>query len=396
MKLRFKIALLKVLIFSVAAIVLYSDSNADDKDIEKLYTERTIDCGDIAKNSSRLIPVFYGKGRRDSAWIILNYWAKECGETPSVVRARWLMAIDSGIFYDSLLTFVAMPVLANFRWNRLYNGFDLPVRRQYISASIDSLLHAIADSNSIRKRSETTQSLLSLFYSSRKGSTDSLFLKLQTEEHRNTPLGIAYYDYATAVRESGGQYVSIIAGGWVPVGKRRHVGNHPEVGFAAGMFGNRHFAELEFSAAVGDSKRDYVVRKDDSLVTTNDFTTWRILGILGRQVQRRVKDEFDILMGVGIQGLTAIYAGDSDKEKARMLHSVVGVAGAQYKRYLRSYSDSYLALQARWEMSKMNTDGGTDLTGSAFVLRLIFGFSWADQNPDRNNELRLLQYQYKD
>lgn len=384
-------------LFAIIVVVLsVSATVAGDKEIEKLYTERTIDCGDIAKNSSRLIPEFYSRGRRDSAWIILNYWAKECGETPSVVRSRWLMAVDSGIFFDSLLTSFTMPALLNHRWNRVYNGFDTPYRRQYISASLDSLLYALADSNLNSQRGNSNEYLLSSFLSSKNGSTDSLFLTLQSTGHRNTPLGIAYNNYASAVLSSGGQYASVLIGGWVPAGKRRHVGDHPDIGFSLGMFGNRHFAELEFSAAVGKSKRAYQVRKDDSLVTTSDFTAWRVLGLLGRQVQRKAKSEFGILFGVGVQGFTAIYAGDTDKEKARILHSVVGVAGMQYKCYLRKYSDSYFALQARWEMSKINTDGGTDLTGSAFVLRLAFGFAWFGEKSGRNDELKLLQYQYND
>jgi hypothetical protein len=382
---------------SLVIVLLASCALAVDKEIEKLYTDRALDCGDIAKNSSRLIPEFYSHGRRDSACIVLKYWEDQCGMTPSVIRAKWLMAMDSGTYNDSLLTRSPMGALINHRWSHMYNGFNSPERRSYISATFDSLMTAIADSLAARRHDKSSEALLSSFFSSKTGSVDSLFPKLQTNEYRNTPLGVAYHNYAMSVRDSRWEYITVLAGGWLPTGNRTYVGNHPDIGMAVGMCDGKDILELELSVGFLNAQRDYVVKYKNAWVATDNFTLVRIQGNYGRQVYRSMRKEFDLLIGLGAQGLIAITSNnDSDNDKGKEFSSMVGMLGAQFKMFLNDYSDTFIGLQGRWEMSKINTEGGTDLTGSAFALRLVVGFGIDYSGSDRNTTLKMLQYKYKD
>lgn len=172
--------------------------------------------------------------------------------------------------------------------------------------------------------------------------------------------------------------VAFSTGVWLPTNNLSTLGAHPSFGIEFGMRNRRHQFDLNLQFRYLHSASPYAVQRDGHL----DSTDYYFGGYIGLDYNyylvSKTRYEFGILAGMGYDGFDfAPEPYDYYYPYYYTSHVTIGSfnanAGLRFN-YFFSHS-FYLGLQGRYNIIDYYSRGGTDLSGNAFSLDLIFGFN---------------------
>jgi len=348
---------------------------------EKPVTKHPVDSSDLCRFAEQ-VPRLYREGKIDSVRMILNYQEGKC----LPLRARILLAIDAGTFRESVydeeiinsllyhkLRMTALRDTVRHAWRSYWypsiQRFEpfldfYPEYNEY-----DFFVTSLAQSLLIRQRYKNElERLFCEFYS---GEVDSMFIKLPSRHYHGTRLQTYFLQYANVLLSEFNSHLAFFGAAWMPQGKNKVLGNHPVVGGLLGGKKNKFLFGLAFELRFLKTSEPYAVRQADRLVYTRHYLG-TYLGIEGgRELARTNRHEIDLISGVGWDWFAA-RAGEN-RQDGKSINSLNLNLGLGYRYYLKKYGLKYIGFELRHNWLNYATGGGTDLSGNALTLRVIYG-----------------------
>lgn len=345
-----------------------------DSDIESMMTRRVLRCSDVQYNSIALIPRLYRSGRNDTLEALLAYAHRHCPNYNGLLDFELLYAIGNGTFREE--QFTGRGLLASLRsYGRYFDegqndAYITLLRNDEIVRNYYNLLREMAH-NLSQSKLTPGQDVLVRYYST---PADSLLELFNDREFRNTAFQTEYRTDRERFDPRTGYHYSILGGVWAPDGKLSLLGNHPYLGFQMGGRGRKLMINVTVMIKFLQSKNSYLVRKEDSLYSTRRFLGGYI-GLDGAYSLLQGRHHtWDVLGGVGWDGFDALSVDRNDERLTKSVNSINFNVGTGYK-YFFGKAGTYVGLDAKYNFLFYKNTGGTRMSGNAFTIGLVFGFS---------------------
>lgn len=211
------------------------------------------------------------------------------------------------------------------------------------------------------------EELICRFYA---GEISRIGKRLRSSEYKGTRIQEEYKARGTHFRRKLDFFGGFTGGVWIPVGNRNALGIHPTAGFALGADWPRYTFSIGIYVSWGHASDPYVVVKDGVARTTDEFTLAKPEIQFGRRLWYDNRHEFQVLVSSGGQWLRAI--GKTDDYEGQTIFSFFAAIGFAYRYFLGEFDESFIQVEPAIDFSKLDTDGGTDLSGAAITMK----FSW--------------------
>jgi len=377
---------------AIAVTLPCSSFAQDPAGIEKLMTKRLLNCTDIAYNCSLLIPGYFHDGKIDTVQMFMAYWEGKCGIDEPLMRVKILLAINEGRFQESLYDDRIIDLLLYHQFNMKAAADTVRQTRKLYSFyplddGFDLFTVSLAQSLLIQKKYKTDlERLFCEFYG---GAVDALFLELSSAQYDDTQLKAYYLRYLGATLSLSDVHFGLSAGYWMPSGSNDVLGNHPAIGALLGGKFNKLLLALAIELRFLKAKETYTIRHDGRLIESRHFLGG-FLGVEGgRELLRTNRHEIDLIGGMGLDGFDAL-STDNDRD-GKSVFSLNLNLGLGYRHFLKAHGINYIGVEIRHNWLNYATGGGTDLSGNAISLRLIYGILG---NAHKNDRLKALGHSY--
>ncbi|HZK07626.1 MAG TPA: hypothetical protein VFC92_05450 [Bacteroidales bacterium] len=374
--------------------VLSSIAIGQVENIESLMTRKYISCEDIRINATNLIPEYYQKGAKDTAYAILDYWDKQCMGVEMIACCRILFAIDSGNFtertYSSNIT---QQLFAN--GNHLYFKYDYEGDFYYSRwdnfriqpDALDKFTTDLAGELLKRDNLTPTEIFFLKFYSK---DYEHVFAMLQTDAFNGTLIQKLYYAEVQRYIKQVIFHGDFLYGVWIPQDNLQTIGTHLSLGFRGGIQFKRLTADASMIFRVGKAPEVYQVYKNDSIWNT-DHHIGGYLGLdAGFEMFRLKRSSFNLIGGVAVDLIDVLNIKDANctNEITKTLTSLNLNFGLGYRYYLNQFS--YLGLDFKYNAVDFKNPSGTNLDGNVWTINFLYGFTG-----NRYNAARLKELDYK-
>jgi hypothetical protein len=165
------------------------------------------------------------------------------------------------------------------------------------------------------------------------------------------------------------------AGAWLPTSRLHLLGNHPSVGMQGGIRNEKNELDIGLSVRFIRSSNNYVVLRNDSLYTLDDYVGGYIGVDYTHYFFQETHFQSGLMIGAGYDGFTIGNQG-SDGQQPDYLKPL-DIGSFNFNVGLRlSYSfkpSLYLALMPRYNFIRYDNRGGTSLVGNAFSIDFGIG-----------------------
>ncbi|ULQ54722.1 hypothetical protein [Flavihumibacter fluvii] len=338
--------------------------------IEEQMSKSHPDCQTMLMNAMDVLPGLYRKKSLDSLDKALGIWERSCYGMPEVSITRMLLDMEEDKFSLSQDT----------------NGATLDLLTGY-AGDFPSPARSEAPKNSFYKFSAAWARLL---LKEKKLDKNEIFIcrvlsgeinnpRKEIEKNRsNYPEFAAMLKNELAAERKGPRFdLALSTGVWLPTGNLSTLGVHPSFGFHAGLRDMHHQLDLTMQIRYLHSANPYAVKRGGQL----DSTDYYFGGYIGLDYNyylvSTARYDFGLLAGIGWDGFD--FAPDPYEyyyyEPYYTSHVTIGSfnanAGLRFNYYVTH--SFYIGLQARYNAIQYSTGGGTNLSGDAFSIDLIFG-----------------------
>lgn len=403
-----KKSLLTLVVFFAAIVAV---AQVPDTAMKHLMEYRVYDCYEVEYNAVLQSQRLYRQGKRDSLTALITFWKNHCTPNERIISLYLLNSIGNNTFKESIveneflsprskITFsdsdiyeqeifyylkeykraVAGAISDNQYSLWLENNYSLPKDyKEYYSfyKQYYSFLKEMAMSMLGKRVYSPAEEFLIKFYA----RPDSVaFAELDSVKYSSTLLGKKYLASKNYHNKMHGFSSNIQMGMWLPNGPLSVLGSHPYIAYNLGGRGEVIMVDYTFGLRFGDAKNDYTVLKDGVYYNSNNYISWFTGVDIGCKLFRTRKSEVDLLAGVGYEEIQTLFEPvDDDVANTQSVKSFYANAGLAYKIYVRDavirgkHKRSYFSLQAKYNFVNYNNRGGTDLTGNALVIGLVYG-----------------------
>ncbi len=397
--------------FLVLLIAKLSMAQVPDTAMKHLMDYRVYDCYEVEYNSIIQSQRLHRQGKRDSLNALITFWKNHCAPNERIISLSILNSIKNNTFKESLTeneflnprsktTFTDSDIYVRdiFYYLKEYraavagaisdnqysiwvdNNYSLPkdyadyykFYKQYYS-----FLQEMAASLEGRRNYSPAEEFLIKFYT----RPDSVaFSQLDSLKYQSSIIGKKYVASKNYHNKIHGFSSNIQMGMWLPNGPLSTLGSHPYIAYNLGGRGEVIMVDYTFGLRFGDAKNNYTVLKDGIYYNSNNYISWFTGADIGCKLFRTRKSEFDFLVGLGYEEIQTLYEPVvEDVANTQSVKSFYANAGLAYKIYVRDavikgkHKRSYFSLQAKYNYVNYNNRGGTDLTGNAIIVGLVYG-----------------------
>jgi hypothetical protein len=227
------------------------------------------------------------------------------------------------------------------------------------------------------------------FYSD---NCDTIFPKLQSKRYETNSLN---KEYDKAVEESLNMseiHLAWITGIWIPTGRLKTLGIHPDFGFQMGSKHKKMNYDFTMTLKFGSSPNEYYARRTESsnLEATKHFFGGYIGFDVGRDIYTFKKHELQVIGGIAFDGFDALKENKDMDLKAASVGSYNFNMGIGYRYYINN--GLYLGLKAKYNVVDYTLSNVIDFTGNTISIQFIIG---GLANEIKNNNLKALKYKYR-
>jgi hypothetical protein len=342
------------------AFLLSLSSRAQDSS----YTEPAYTCDDMTFTYTNLMTYYYGKYDDDSLRMVMADWERTCGLSEPLVSFKALYAIEKGdfsedIYGDSMVTF-----LVQYDANANKTADYMP----NVPTDYYNYLKSIA--KALQKLTLTPEEkVLVDFYAKQ----DEDVLSDMDTTLANTNLYRSYKAYELEKYKYFGRFhIGVLAGVWSPEGHIAAFGNHPVIGIQVGSLWNKVSADAHLSFRFINAPKDYKVNYFGTLRSTNHYTAIYAGLDLGYKVTEFGKSKLFLLGGLGYDATTVVESTNEDASDGKFLSSFNMNGGLGYRYYISKHN--YIGLMGKYNLLFYNNPNGTDLSGNAYTITLVYGF----------------------
>lgn len=354
---------------------------------DKRWEEKSFD-------SSTLIVKFYRAEQMDTVRMIMHYWENECNLSEPLLRFKLLFAIQNGSFSESLYDQNILGYLMKYRmrmermsdigaeaWKMRHSSTAAQQPKTFfVNDAFNKLTMNMAIQHVSQFEKGDPQRIISLFYNN---EFDRAMHELQDHAYAGTDLQRYSKTYLQKAENRLEEHYAVYSGSWNPAGNLDVLGNHPLVGVTLGLKKNRWMLDIVGELRFSKAQNTYMVNSPTGLEATDKYNGGYMGLEFGRELWQNNRHEIDLLSGVGYEGFDAITGRGSDDNVSLASKNIN--FGAGYRFYLHPFSTTYVGLQMRYALIDYNSDGGSDLSGNAFTLRLTFG------KARNGNKMKILQ-----
>jgi len=384
--LRFSVTIILLFLAAGAAQAQLGTPPEDTTAMKRILTKMRIsDCQDYIANAQLLIPRYYDEDKFDSIAAVLIFISQRC-PTDRFDSYLLLRKIQTGrLASDWCDSAVVNKILLGRAAYRLsWLQYDDTESRDY-----DWFIKKYAYD---LKQSQDTLSAANAIATYYAFGRDSVLDRLAGGDYPGSCLQIRYDSLVGDLlekRRSLANNRSLNVGMWIPTGNLQTLGAKPEIGCQIGRRYRRFGGDLTAMFRFLDAKHEYLVEHNDSLYRTDNY-----LGIYlgGGPVLRAYSSwstSLEIFSEIGWDGIMALTADDIKANNADYLNSFNCNVGFTLRKYFGTYGTQYIGIQARYNIVDFDTNGGTNLSGDAVSINLIWGSMghwWID------NELKYMRY----
>ncbi len=388
-----------IFLISITAVALTvvvpattSAQEADSTEMKELLTRiKTSDCYEYAANAYQLIPVYYAQQKFDSIDAVLQFVAERCPRI-RFKGYRLLRKMEIGVlpedFCDSAIVGDIMPA-TYFHYGYLGGPlFELPVLS---TDAYDAMIREMAVRMCNATAPPFIHHAIATYYAY---GADSVLTLLAENTYPGTCLQ-ATYDTTVADlvdrRRGFATNWAFTAGAWVPTGELDLLGVKPEIGIQGGIR-FRHFGgDLTWLFRFIDSRESYIVGYGDSLYTTDKYFDM----YLGLDPVFRLytgwSASVELVGGIGYEGIMSLPSDEIDGDAAHYISSLNLNGGFTTRLFYGQKHTKYFGLQTRVSYLDFATDGGSDLSGAAVSINLVWGnmgHGWVDNRLERLHYFR--------
>lgn len=188
-------------------------------------------------------------------------------------------------------------------------------------------------------------------------------------------------------------HMSWVTGIWIPTGKLKKLGSHPELGFQMGAKHKKMNYDLIMAFKFINSPNVYYARRTksgDSIELTNHFFGGHIGFDLGRDIYVHNGHEIQLTGGIAFDGFDALKENKDKNLKAESIWTYNFSFGLGYRYYISN--SFYLGLRAKYNIVDYSLNNVVDFTGNPITVQFIIG---SVNNVFRNNNLKALKYKLR-
>lgn len=347
--------------------------------VESLMTRRYLSCQDIGYNAQFLIPEFYKQDSKDTLNAIIDYWERHCGLTEEIIRCKILLAIDSHRFNESIYDSTIINYLIS------YKNSTSPIRNNYGKMYIhynwyyynnqpDTLKNFTVYLAKDLLERDDLEPIEIFFLKMYSNDFDGTFSMLQSDEFKDTKIQKYYLDEIERNKRQIIGHGDFLLGAWIPQDNLEIVGSHPFIGFRGGIQYKRLIADVTLGFRFGKSPNIYQVYENDSVWNTDHFFGGYIGLDLGLEMFRIKNSSFDLIGGVAFDGFDALKVDDPNSETdiTKSINALNLNIGLGYKYNINPWN--YIGIDFKYNIVDYKNKMGTDLSGNALTINLIYGF----------------------
>ncbi|MFZ4741106.1 MAG: hypothetical protein ACOYLE_08065 [Bacteroidales bacterium] len=380
----------------LAFLFLTSNVYGQIDGIESLMTRKYLSCQDIRYNAQFLIPEFYKKDSKDTLNAIIDYWEKYCGLSEEIIRCRILFAIDNREFDENTYDSTILNYLISYK-NSTW-GLRNKYRETYIyynwysnTSQPDTLKSFTVNLAKVILARNDLKPIERFFLKMYSNDFEGTFAMLQSDDFKETKIHKYYF---SEIQRNNRQIIlhgDFILGVWIPQDNLEILGNHPFIGLRGGYKYKRLIVDATIGFKFVKSPNVYKVYKNDSIWDTDHFFGGYIGIDLGLEMFRIKNNSFDLIGGVAFDGFDAIKVDDpnSNTDISKSISSLNLNIGLGYKYNINKWN--YIGVDFKYNIVDFKNNMGTDLSGNAFMINLIYGFF-----EKRYNVYRLEGLDYKE
>lgn len=335
-------------------------------------------CQTMLMNAMDILPRLYREKSFDSLQKAVEIWERSCADMPEIKITRILLDIEEETFI--------LPVDDNGAIINLLNNYAT----SFPSPSKMQNFNSYSDSKSSFYRFSSVWAKL-LLENKKLDKNEKFICKVLKGEIKNPEKEIQqnvemYPEFAVladknfrAKRKEARFNLAVSTGVWLPTGNLTTIGVHPSFGLHAGIRSMRHEVDFTMQIRYLHSANPYAVKIEGQM----DSTDYYFGGYIGIDytyfLVSKKRYEIGLIAGMGWDGFDfAPQPYDYDYYYPYYTsHVTIGTfnlnAGLRFNYYFTH--SFYVGLLGRYNGIDYSTHGGTDLTGNAFSIDLIFGIN---------------------
>ena len=361
------------------AIILFSNALIGQSNLDSLMTRQSLECPDIANNSSILFSRYIQEKKIDSATQILTYWKSKCGINEPVQRAMFMLGMAKGepvdtLTGDDILNYLygykyRLQLMKELKYSAYYRNpsyFDfVPIGQEFDIAAIGFF------KQQAQQHSAGLEHLLALAYAT---NPDTIYTLLNQPAYYGTRLYNRYSEQANRYKKLPRMNVALLTGVWVPTGAASKLGVHPEVGFQLGITKRKMSYDLTMAFRFLQARQAYEARRahsNNAVETTRKFFGGYIGLDAGRFLYTSPKSDVQLLGGLAFDGWDALKEDKARSLRAETVSSYNINFGLGYRRFVKN--NTYLGIRAKYNVVNYALNNIVDFTGNPVSVTLVIG-----------------------
>lgn len=335
---------------------------------ETINKNRYLNCHDIELNARSVIEPLYERNQIDSIYLFLEYWKTRCGETEQLFRLNRILDIRTARFNPDAITEAWFDNMVEYRSTMLaysnYHDMALPDLYTY-KMPLDDYILKIASETVVP--ADTDARLMLEFYSSELPS----FEHIKNTSPDESKLSSFHRMRLSETEKTVEGNIGIFTGFVQPTGRMSIFGVRPTIGALMGLKKLRHSIDLTFDIRLGPSANDYFFVYNDTIMKTKKYSDIYCGLEYSYDIVRREKIILSAASGVAYEQISVLPKENDYGDESKYLPTLNVNGGFVLKYFLRE--DRYIGIHARYNLVNFSNNGGTDISGNYFNLRLLFG-----------------------
>lgn len=388
------------LLFS--AIAATTTAQVDNVTVERMLFKQAPSFQDVQLNLVAMVPRLHREHKEDTLKAITDYYKKNYATISTILYYDIISEIRKRTFKEELpnlknvdagtgvklsdAAFYEENIIAYLYWYKEESRITASSSYypEYIKTAYDdyyAFLKQYAGEQLETPGLKAVEKWLLFFLSN---PDERLYKALDQPEYNGTALQRAWRKNVKKQQAITGGNWGLTAGVWMPQGNATMLGVHPSLGFVIGGRFNKVMVDFEAAIKFLRTQEHYIVIADGVPHSTNYFFGGFVGISGGYELWRRKKNELDLLGGMGWDGFDALPgSGNSNNNNSNDPSKTLGSfnmnAGLGYKFFLHNPDEpgkkpcSYLGLQVKYNFVNYLNEGGTNLSGNAITIGLIYG-----------------------
>lgn len=350
---------------------------AQDIDVEEMITRHSIDCEDIARSSTSMIPGYYQEEKTDTLQAILRYWEESCGITEPMMRFTILWQIETNTFNEDWLPDLLPAMLMDYReaTESDTDTHDYFHFGEWEYHTIDEGYRQFTSSMAQSLQVYEDLSPVEIFFTEFYGNDFTRAMsRLKNGELEGTRVDSLYTDYIEETREvrpAGYAFGGIYFGFWNPSGNLDAMGVHPQLGMSVDVVRGRALYGIQLRLGFGDTSRPYTTEVGGSFVSTNNFLQMTAGLQAGIDLLNRPGHSLFMTGGLAYDAIDPASTADREAGLTGDLQTLNLHAGMTLHR--RFDRGNLFAISVNYHIVDYDNPGGTDLSGNVITFGVAYG-----------------------